>query len=122
MGCHGFFGRKPLGYGDIFCAWRNSTATSEKAKKGGKPALMIKQLEEALEDIEKLLQALRSNIDKKTFEYKIKRPFLNMLELKRNEEQGTMSWRNWTKAPITAARNLGHVNKNSRNIGGKVFN
>ena len=105
------------------------TALEKEAKSKHKPLPTVKQLEEAMVDLEKLLHPLRCNKQKtyndpgfdKTIKCleAMKLLCFNVLELEANKAPGEMSQGIWTKASVTTARSLGHSIKSSQKPGAK---
>ena len=104
------------------------TASEKEAKHELPPT--VKQLKEAMVDLEKLLHPPRCNkrktyndpgFDKKTIKHleAMKLVCFNVLELEANKAPGEMSQGIWTKASDTTARSLGHSIKSSQKPGTK---
>ena len=106
------------------------TTSDKEAKAKHEPPPTVKQLEDAMEDLEKLLKPPRSdkhqnykdpNFDPKTIKRleAMKLLCFNVLELEKAKAPGEKSRGIWTKASVTTARSLGHSTKNSIKPGKK---
>jgi hypothetical protein len=120
--------------GEIDDSDDESAPTESEKKARAKYELMptIPQLEEAMEDLKKLLRPPRCNkrqtykdpgFDKKTIKSleAMKLLCFNVLELERKKAPGETSRSRgiWTEASVTTARSLGHSKKGSKNPGKK---
>lgn len=106
------------------------TTLEKQAKAEQELPPTVKQLEEAMEDLNKLLKPPRSDkrqkykdpsFDPKTIKCLEAMRLLcfNVLELKKSEAPGEKSRGIWTKASVTTARSLGHSTENSIKPGKK---
>ena len=100
------------------------TQLEKDAKVRQEPPPSVKQLEEAMEDLEKLLRPPRCNkqqsykdpgFNNKTIKRleAMKLLCFNVLELERKKAPGQKSRGIWTAASVTTARSLGYSKKNS---------